>query len=253
METPAIQIDNLSFRYDEPLVLEDVNLCLHRGEFACIVGPNGGGKTTLLKLLLGLLEPTRGTIQIFGASVASARGQIGYMPQHAALDRQFPVSVLDVVLLGRLTGRLAIGPYRKADRAAAHAALDSVGLTSLAQRPFSDLSGGQRQRVLIARALVCNPRLLLLDEPTANLDRIVQDDFYALVRELKRDISIVMVSHDLGFVSKEVERVICVNREVHEHPTRELTGDALAHIYGTEMRMIRHDQEQPHRHEQEPA
>lgn len=160
---PAIEISGLSFGFDSLLVLEKVDLTIPKGDFVSMVGPNGGGKTTLLRLILGLLRPERGTVRVFGKPPAEARRLIGYMPQYAHLDPRFPVRVLDVALMGCLGRHL--GPFSRADRARAREALGEVGLADYAKRSFSALSGGQRQRVLIARALACEPRLLLLDEP----------------------------------------------------------------------------------------
>lgn len=243
METPAvIEIDGLSFRFnDGPLVLEDVSLCVHEGDFASVIGPNGGGKTTLIKLVLGLLTPTSGRVRVFGLAPEKARPRIGYMPQHAMMDPRFPARALDVVMMGRLGRGFRFGTYTADDRRAAAGALERAGLGAEGGRPFSDLSGGQRQRVLLARALVTEPRLLLLDEPAANLDQKVEQDFFDLLKELNRHLTIVLVSHDLGFVAGFVRTVICVHRRVDVHPTSSLDGRVIAEVYGGEVRMVRHD------------
>ncbi len=239
---PIVEIDGVSFRFGSgPRVLEDVSLAVDRGDFASVIGPNGGGKTTLVKLIVGLLKPTSGSLRVFGTTPEKARTRIGYMPQHAMMDPQFPVRVLDVVLMGRLTVRPTLLGYSRADRRAAAAALAQVGLGDLGARPFSALSGGQRQRVLLARALVTGPELLLLDEPASGLDQKVEQDFFDLLRELNRRLTIILVSHDLGFVSGFVRTVICVHRQVDVHPTSELDGSAISAIYGGEVRMVRHD------------
>jgi zinc transport system ATP-binding protein len=245
-DAPAIEMRDLSFAYDAAPVLSDVELMIAERDLVCLVGPNGGGKTTLLKLMLGLLVPQRGEIKVFGRSPRDARRLIGYMPQHTQFDPSFPVTAIDVVLMGRLCGVRKLGPYRAIDRHAADAALAEVGLADLRRRPFSALSGGQRQRVLIARALACEPRLLLLDEPTANLDPSVEEQLYELLRRLNERLTIVLVSHDVGFVSTFVKSVICVNREVIAHLTGELTGDALTRIYGHTVRAVRHDHSHAH-------
>ncbi|MCG8407013.1 MAG: ABC transporter ATP-binding protein [Phycisphaerales bacterium] len=240
MESDVIQVENVSFAYGPSLVLSRASVKITQNDFACIIGPNGGGKTTLLKLMLGLLEPTEGNIRIFGMPTKQARNRIGYMPQHAQLDLQFPVSVLDVVLMGRL-GHTTLGPYGRANRAKAREALETVGLRDLRSRPFSSLSGGQRQRVLIARALACEPDLLLLDEPTSNLDLGSQNDLYELLNNLNREMTVVLVSHDVAFVSKFVKTVVCVNRSVDMHPVKEIAGDFISEMYGRDMRMIMHE------------
>ena len=242
MSPPVIALRNVSFAYDSTPVLQDVSLEVPERDFACMVGPNGGGKTTLLKLLLGLLAPTRGEIRVFGGAPERARTRIGYMPQHAQTDPRFPVSVADVVLMGRLGRAEILGPYRRAHREAAWRALREVGLDDLRRRPFGDLSGGQRQRVLIARALAAEPELLLLDEPTSNLDAPAESELNELLRRLNERMTIVMVSHDLGFVSRFVRTVICVKQCVVVHPTSEITGEIIREIYGSDVCMVRHDQ-----------
>jgi zinc transport system ATP-binding protein len=239
---PAIAAAGVRFAYDGVDVLRDVDLDIAPGEFVAIVGPNGGGKTTLLKLILGLLRPQQGTIRVLGRSPKEARPSVGYLPQHLAYDSLFPVTVLDVVLMGRLGVGVDLGPFGRRDRAAALAALAEVNLVELAGRPFAALSGGQRQRVLLARALVCDPALLLLDEPLAHVDVVVIDDLYEVLAELSRRRTVVMVSHDIGFVSRAVGRVVCVNRTVTMHPTGDITGATISRLYGTEMHVVRHDE-----------
>jgi len=241
-DNPVIEVEDLSFRFDGgPPVLEDVNLEIAAGDFASVIGPNGGGKTTLVKIIVGLFSPTTGRVRVFGLPPVKARPRIGYMPQHAMMDPRFPVRALDVVLMGRLGTRRRFGDYSREDREAASGALSQVGLENLGQRPFSDLSGGQRQRVLLARALVTNPELLLLDEPAAGLDQKVEQDFFELLQELNRQLTIVLVTHDLGFVAGFVRTVICVHRHVDIHPTSALDGRAISEIYGGDVRMVRHD------------
>ena len=239
---PIIELENVSFTYGRVPVLDDVNVTVQRGEIVSVVGPNGGGKTTLLRLILGLLQPEKGTIRVFGDTPESARLRIGYMPQHVQHDRDFPVSVKDVVLMGRLghTQR-RFGRYTKEDQSAARAALEKVGLLDEAGRSFAKLSGGQRQRTLIARAICAEPELLLLDEPTSNVDSRSESELADLLGQLGQQMTIVMVSHDLGFVSKLVRRVICVNRRVVIHPVDRLTGLAIQEVYGHDVSVVHHD------------
>lgn len=241
---PDIQIRNVSFAYQGTPVLEDVNLSVGAGESICMVGPNGGGKTTLVKLILGLLSPDRGEIRLFGQAPRLARLHVGYMPQHVRYDPLFPVTVTDVVLSGRLgQGGLGgfFGFYGKADRRAARDALCRLGMEQFARRPFAALSGGQRQRVLIARAICSQAELLLLDEPTANVDMVAETQLFKILRELNRRMTVIVVTHDLGFVSNLVDRVVCVNRKVVTHPTSELSGRVICDLYGSDVSMVRHD------------
>jgi zinc transport system ATP-binding protein len=235
-----IEIDDLHFAYDRTAIFSNDRLYIRPAQFACVVGPNGGGKTTLLKLLLGLLEPGAGTIRVLGRPPRQARADIGYVPQHARMDSQFPVSVMDVALMGRLGKTRRLGPYRRDDRRAVAQALDQVGLAGLIGRQFSELSGGQQQRVLIARCLSARPRLLLLDEPTANLDAKAERELLGLLQQLSRDLTVLLVTHDVGFVSELVNTVICVNHNIGVHPTAALTGEAITDLYDQDVRLVRH-------------
>ena len=243
---------DLSFGYGAEPILQDVNIVIPAGDFVSVVGPNGSGKTTLLRLFLGLLKPDRGVVEVFGLSPRRARRRVGYVPQQPRLDPLFPVCALDVALMGRLGRTPALGPWRRADREAALAALAEVGLADRAGDHFAALSGGQKQRVLIARALAGGPELLLLDEPTAGLDAHIEEDFYRLLEEFNKRLTIVMVSHDLGFVSGFVKSVVCVGRDVVVHPTSAITGEVIADLYGGDVRLVRHDHrcsEEGHAHE----
>jgi len=245
-----IILDNVSFAYKHCNILEDVNLLIHKHEFASIVGPNGGGKTTLLKLILGLIKPDRGSIRIFGKPPEKVRQQIGYMPQYAHLDMDFPATVMDVVLMGRLT-RTTLW-FSKKDRLEAFTAIDEVGMTAFVQTGFNELSGGQKQRVLIARALCSCPDVLLLDEPTANVDHQTEENLFSILQHLNSKMTILLVSHDLGFVSKYVKSVICVNRQVVIHPTTVMNGALIKDIYHGDLKMVRHDHrcsEEGHSHD----
>ena len=240
-EREVVRFRNVDFSYNGVPVLEDVNFTIQDKSFISIVGPNAGGKTTLLKLMLGLLKPSRGTIEIFELPPDKARPLIGYMPQHVQFDPHFPVTVLDVVLMGRLGNGTHLGPYRKKDRAICLDALRKLEMYDVRHHPFGALSGGQRQRVLVARALAAEPQLLLLDEPTSNVDMAVETGLFELLHTLSKTITIVVVSHDLGFVSQYVQNVVCVNRRVMVHPTTAITGEMINTLYGTDVRMVRHD------------
>jgi len=227
----AIRMRDVSFAYAEVDVLRDVNMVIGAGEFSAIVGPNGGGKTTLVKLILGLVEPARGTTEIFGHPPPRFTRRIGYMPQHPHLDAAFPVTVLDVVMMGCLGGN-RFGPPPRRARLRGIESLREVGCENLQRRAFGALSTGQQQRALLARALVTEPELLILDEPTANLDPSIQDDLYELLHRLNQRMTVIVVSHDVAFVSKYVTRVVCVNRDVVLHPTKDVTSDMLSALYG---------------------
>lgn len=223
----AIEIENLNYAYHGVPVLENVNINIKAGEFVALIGPNGGGKTTLLKLILGLVEPESGEIRIFEEPPRKMSPRIGYVPQDIHINRHFPVSALDVVLMGKL------GPKKKGfwhtaeDRVAAHKALDRMDMGAHCHRRIGELSGGQRQRVLIARALVTEPDLLLLDEPTSNIDSQGQGEFYELLKKLNEKMTILLVSHDVMILSSYVKSVACVNRCVHYHDEAEVTGDMM--------------------------
>lgn len=237
----VVSFERVSFSYREDPVLLSVTFRILAGEFVSVVGPNGGGKTTLLRLILGMARPDAGTVRVFGSPPERARPRVGYVPQFTRFDPLFPVTVLDVVLMGRVGG-YALGPYRREDHEAAGEALARVGLAELRRRPFAALSGGQRQRVLISRALATQPELLLLDEPTASVDRAATAKLYELLVRLSADLTILLVSHDLGIVSRFVSGVLCVNRSVVKHPISEFSGEMLSELYGNDMAMVRHEQ-----------
>ncbi len=241
-----IKIENLSFSYGTLPVLENASLTIEEKEFVSVVGPNGGGKTTLLKIALGLLEAQSGSVSVFGLPPQIGCKQIGYLPQYANLDSKFPVTALDVVLMGRLGKTRRFGLYSKSDRETAREKLNRVGLSDLHNRPISALSGGQKQRVLIARALVSDPKLLLLDEPTSSLDDYVEQELFDLLQELNDELTIVVVSHDVAYVSKYVQKVICVNRQVHIHPVSAVDENIIHKMYGEHVHAVRHDQEHGH-------
>ncbi len=239
-EQPVISFQDVTFAYESERVLEGVSFQIHEKEFVSIVGPNGGGKTTLFKLMLGLHAPDRGEIRILGKTPVRARQEMGYVPQFMHYDVQFPISVMEVVLMGRL-GRRWGGFYTKEDYQAAQEALEEMQLTPLADRLFAELSGGERQRVLIARALSSQPEILLLDEPTANVDFRFEARLLEILESISERMTVLMISHDVGIVSRIFASVICVNRKVVKHPTSELTGEMIQDIYEEDVVMVRHD------------
>ncbi len=222
---PILSCEQLSFAYNTHIILKGVSFQVNPGEYIAIIGPNGGGKTTLLKLIMGFLKPSSGKIKVFGEEPACARTKMAYVPQMLRFDRQFPISVMELVLSGRLSRLPWHGIYREADKLAAWEALEKVGLADYSQYPFGNLSGGQAQRALIARALVSEPQLLLLDEPTASVDSQAQADIHAILDKLCGQITMLMVTHDLQTAIDKVQRVFCVQggllnlkpQEVCEH------------------------------------
>jgi zinc transport system ATP-binding protein len=205
----SVQFDRVSFSYGSFKVLENASFHIHQGEFIALVGPNGSGKTTALKLLLGLEQAQSGTIFLFGApSSPATRNRTGYVPQQSAGDSAFPITVLEAVQMGRL--RSLSRKFGAADRAAALEALEQAEIADLARRPYSALSGGQRRRALVARALAARPELLILDEPTANMDRESEERLFATLGKLKGSATILIVTHDTGFVSALTDRVLCM-------------------------------------------
>lgn len=240
LSEPVIRIRDLSFSYGEAPVLERVCLEIHDGEFVGLVGPNAGGKSTLLKLILGLLEPDYGEIQVLGRVPRRAIRQVGYVTQFPTFPRDFPISVEQVVLTGRLGSGPMLGWYRAADRAAAQRVLAEVEASDLAARRIGTLSGGQLQRVLLARALVDEPRLLILDEPTANIDQRMEGDIFDLLARLNARLTILVVSHDIAFISGYVDRVACLNRTLVCHGTDSIDGDLVHRLYGENVRQVAH-------------
>lgn len=241
MSTPAIELRGVTVRYGATLALEGVDLVVPRGDFVALIGPNGGGKTTLLRVLLGLVAPDEGSVEVLGLSPREARGRIGYVPQFARFDASFPARVLDVVVMGRLrrpaswTVRL-----RAADRAAALRAIQEVGLSELVGRPVRTLSGGELQRVLIARALAPEPELLLLDEPTASLDMQSAAAFYSLLERLGRNRTVLLSSHDVTGVSQHIRTIACLNRRIFWHGDEIPAQSTLANAYGCPIELIEH-------------
>jgi zinc transport system ATP-binding protein len=208
-----IEVKNLSFSYGKSVVLEDINLDVYEGDFLAIIGPNGGGKTTFIKLLLGLRDFDKGEIKIFGKSVKEARGKIGYLPQYINFNMDMPISVEDIVLQGRLQKNKLF--YSKEDRDIVKEQLKKMKILELANRKINELSGGQRQRVLLARALAREPEIIILDEPTASIDLEGQKEIYSLLKTLPQ--TKIVVSHDINILFEGVNRVAHIQRKLHLH------------------------------------
>lgn len=242
----VLQFTDVGFSYAQVPVLESASFHIHQGEFVALVGPNGAGKTTVLKLVLGLADPSEGQIQLFDAPPKSGRDRLGYVPQHADYDPTFPISVEEVVRMGRI--KPWSRAYRARDMQAVADALRIMELTELAQRPYNALSGGQRRRVLVARALSTQPEMLVLDEPTSNMDAESERRLFDALGSLKGNTTILIVTHDTGFVSSLTDRVLCVGdvgpsgkgRTIVQHRI-EPTTEAPAQLFGGEALKVLHD------------
>lgn len=247
--TPVIAFENVSVTYTGEPVIDHISFTLERGDYVGILGPNGSGKTTLLKTMLGLITPTSGVVRMFGKPIseldAHERSKIGFVPQRISEGRvEFPATVEEIVLSGRAAILGWMGAYRKGDRIQAEEAMIAADVLPLRDRLITTLSGGQIQRVLIARSLVSNPEVLILDEPTVGVDVGSQEGFYGFIKQLnnERNLTIVFVSHDIDVIAHEAKTILCLNRTLVCHgPSREvLTGDVLERVYGKKLRSIVH-------------
>lgn len=229
MSEPIIKLKNVTFGYKEP-ILNNMNLEIYPKEFVGIVGPNGGGKTTLLKLLLGIHKPQSGKIIIFNKTPKEARTKIGYLSQYEDVDFDFPIKVENIVLMGRNQGRI-INFYSKVDKKIVNDALDKLEISELKNRKLNELSGGEKQRVFLARALTTNPKILILDEPMANVDVKIRDEFFDLLKILSKKITILVVEHNIEVLSRYVNKIVCINKCIHEG----LESHDLTKMDGTEV------------------
>ncbi len=244
-----IKLDNVSFSYDEGSpVLEDLSFSIHRGEYLGIIGPNGGGKTTLVKIILGLLRPTSGTIQLFGQDRHDFRDKyrIGYVPQRVTqTDKNFPATVYEVVRSGRIPRLGLLKRFSKNDNEAVESAMERAGIAKYRDTLVGNLSGGERQRVFIARALASGPEVVILDEPTVGVDIGAQKKFYEFLASLNREqnLTIIFISHDVDMISQETKTVLCLNRELvcHGLPHELANEKLLRELYGEHVRRAPHD------------
>jgi zinc transport system ATP-binding protein len=237
-----LEMHSLSASYGANIVLQNVNFKVHENDFIGIIGPNGGGKTTLLKVILGLLRPVHGNI-LFNNDLIKGN-HIGYLPQMSTGDANFPVTVKDIVLSGLMIRKNIIAGMSVSDKKKAEEVIEELGLTELASSTINELSGGQIQRVFLGRAIIGDPKLLLLDEPGNFVDTNFENDFYEKLRELNSRMAILMVSHDVGTISAHIKSFACVNKNLHYHPSHEITNDDLL-AYGCPIQLITHG-EVPH-------
>lgn len=240
MAKEVVRLDDVWVHYDSIPVLEGINLSVEPNNFLGIIGPNGGGKTTLLKVILGLIKPARGKVSVIGQSPERGRKFIGYISQYNLFDHDFPISVLDVVLMGRYSKTGLGRRYSEEDKRIVNEALKTVDMLDYKDRQVGKLSGGEQQRVFIARALVTDPKLLLLDEPTASIDSNMQAEFYELIDSLKQRMAIIMVSHDISAVSIYVDQIACLNRQLFYHGSKEVSAEALEKTYHCPIQLIAH-------------
>lgn len=240
MMDEIVKLKNVWVEIDGKTILEDHTLSIKQDDYIGIIGPNGGGKTTLLKVILGLIKPSRGEVRVFGETPPAREGRIGYVPQLSDFDRDFPISVREVALMGRLSQRKLFAKYNGADIKATEGALKKVEMWDLRDRQMGKLSGGERQRVLIARALVSQPKLLLLDEPTASIDPQMTRGIYDMLGELKKEMAILLVTHDMGVISSHVDKIACLNGRLFYHEDREISPATLEQVYHCPVDIIAH-------------
>jgi zinc transport system ATP-binding protein len=241
----VVKLEDVWVHYDGEPALEGINLAINQEDFLGVIGPNGGGKTTLLKVILGLIRPGQGKVTVLGGTPERGRKLVGYVPQYSLFDRDFPVSVWDVVLMGRLGQAKLFRRYSEEDKKTARHALETVEMLDFKDRQIGELSGGEQQRVFIARALVVEPKLLLLDEPTASVDAPMQTGFYELLQRLKQRMAIVLVTHDISAVSIYVDEIACLNRRLFYHHSKEISVEELEATYQCPIELIAHGV--PHR------
>lgn len=231
------EFTSVSAGYDDEIVLKDVNFTVGDNDFVGVIGPNGGGKTTLLKLILSEIKPKRGTIEYFKREPNEVL--FGYLPQVIGIDKKFPISVMEVVLSGLLGRKGIMGRYTGHDKRLALSLLQRMEIQHLKDKAIGELSGGQMQRVFLCRALISRPRLLILDEPNTFVDNKFEKELYELLQELNKEMAIIMVSHDLGTITTHVKTIACVNRQLHYHPSNLITTDQLA-AYDCPIQIIAH-------------
>lgn len=246
-DNPSIEVNNVSFKYDDDFVLENISFSVNAGEYLGLIGPNGGGKTTLLKIILGLLKPTTGTVKIFGNDVNNSKTllQIGYVPQRITRgDFHLPATVEEIVSSGRIARRGLLKWLNQEDKIAIEKAMETSEVIKYRNRSINKLSGGEQQRVFIARALAGQPKILILDEPVAGVDIASQDKFYTFLQDINQTLglTIIFVSHDIDVIANQVKSVLCLNRELvcHGSPREFIKEEYMEKLYGKKVNFISH-------------
>ena len=243
---PLVQLEHVCAAYDGKQVLTDVNLTICERDFLGVIGPNGGGKTTLMKIILGLLKPTGGRLRFFADGRETDSVSMGYLPQYNTIDKKFPISVYDVVLSGLNRQKSLFKPFAPAQREQVEKVIARMGLEGLEKRAIGQLSGGQMQRALLGRALVANPQVVILDEPNTYIDKRFEAQLYSLLNEVNKECAIVLVSHDIGTVLQNVKSIACVSGRLDYHPDTEIPAEWLEKHFGCPIDLIGHGN-LPHR------
>jgi zinc transport system ATP-binding protein len=239
-----VKLENISFGYNGEKVLEDVNLLIRKGDFIGMIGPNGGGKSTIIKIIMGLLEPWQGRIY-YGEKQSGEKIRIGYLPQYHDFDHKFPINILEVILSGLTDPGKAITRFHRSDRKKAKAIADTLGIGHITGKSIGELSGGQMQRAFLGRAIISDPELLILDEPVTYVDSKFESELYNLLEDINQKAAILLVSHDLGQITSSVKTIACVNRHLHYHPSNKIDKDVLS-TYNCPVELITHGRV-PHR------
>lgn len=246
MDNSIIKIENLSAGYENKTVLHDINLEVSEKDFLGIIGPNGGGKTTLMKVILGLLEPTEGKITYYDNGTPTEKLEIGYLPQYNSIDKKFPISIYEVVLSGLNKQKGLFRRFTKEHHERVKETISMMGLEGMDNKPIGQLSGGQMQRALLGRAIVSNPKAIILDEPNTYIDKRFEARLYSLLEEINKERTIILVSHDIGSVLQNVKSIACVNGTLDYHPQNEVSAEWIEEKLQCPIELLGHG-ELPHR------
>ena len=246
MNNKLIELQNIAAIYDEKKVLSDVNLQVYEKDFLGVIGPNGGGKTTLIKLILGLIKPSSGRISFFHDGICVSNINMGYLPQYNQIDKKFPISVYEVVLSGLSKQKSLFKHFTQQQHLLVQETIERIGLTGLEKRAIGELSGGQLQRALLGRAIVAKPDVVILDEPNTYIDKRFETKLYQLLDEINRECAIILVSHDIGTVLQNVKSIACVNETLDYHADTEISGEWLEEHFGCPIELLGHGN-LPHR------